>query len=101
MPGQKLKDKKADMKMLVVCFNCLFGMAIIGMCFSIMKDEAMSYLCLIKDTVRKFFMCHSRKKKKENELTEIEEEKVKFLARIRMLKQYENLINLSKRKSAI
>lgn len=40
VPGQKRHDKYAHMKQLLVCFYSLFGMAIIGMCFTVMQFVA-------------------------------------------------------------
>lgn len=115
VPGQAKDDRHANAKQLVVCFYSLFGMAIIGMCFNVMQGVARRKISWLLHKLKRFTLCpRGATNKKDNEkdkfedrgeaeytLEEREKERNEILNKLRMLKQYENILNSKRRKKHV
>ena len=97
VPGLKKNDKLSNAKLAMTSMNCLFGMAIVGMCFSMMQRVARRYLARLVVSVKKLISCTVCCCKDHEK--ELEDEKEVILGRIRMLKQYDELLNLKRRRA--
>jgi hypothetical protein len=107
VPGLKTNDRHANFKLIAVCFYSLFGMAIIGMCFSVMQGLVKRHLAklgnIIKIVNSKLALMTSRKssvkaRRQEISMAEKEKEKDDILNKLKMLQQFEKQINARKRK---
>jgi hypothetical protein len=120
VPGQKRNDKYANLKQLTICFYSLFGMAIIGMCFSVMQFVARRKIMWLFSRLKQISSCCKKRKqtvsaetdgstitaegqiRDVNNLTETlierEREKETILNRLKLLQQYENAISAKRRR---
>ncbi len=96
MPGQKLNDKNANLKMVTLCFFQLFGIALIAACFNIMKGAAKRYLMRIFKKIRKMFI-KTKKRKISAEIQDKEREQ--FLNNVKLLQQYVTEVNTKRNKT--
>lgn len=100
VPGLKKNDKLSNAKLVMTSMNCLFGMAVVGMCFSMMQRVARRYLARLVVSIKKLISCTvCCCKDPASSLVQLEDEKEIILNRIRMLKQYDELLNLKRRRA--
>jgi hypothetical protein len=107
VPGLKPNDRHANFKLIAVCFYSLFGMAIIGMCFSVMQGLVKRHLAKLGNIIKvmnaKLVLITARKssvkaRRHEMSMAEREKEREDILNKLKMLQQFEKQINARKRK---
>lgn len=100
--GQRVDDLNSNIKMVTVAFYLLFGMAIIGMCFSLAQSVAKRTVRRLISTVKRLLYLSTRKKSGDDDMmseAEREKEKQEILNRIRFLQNYDSMVANTRRRN--
>lgn len=94
VPGQQTTDPNSDIKLVAIAIYSLFGIALIGMCASLMQGAARRTFRRLSYKVKKVLIHSHRSDQEDAYLTESdrEREKQEILSRIKLLQNYEGVV---------
>jgi hypothetical protein len=95
VPGQQHDDPNVVFKFLIMITYFLFGLAMIGMVVRLAQDTATKSVEKLTAKLKNIF--YTRKDTLEKSELNDEREKQEIIARIRMLMNYENILDVRKR----